>query len=247
MHPSTHPTAAIFESWISGSLQGDAADRFEAHVAACGDCGQRVFEAAKEERFLSEVAAAAAEAPAMPYSVAPEATAPAPANRPWARRLAPLVAIVALAATALLFVQPPPSSPLPEYGALSVTGQATVRSADAPDATTTLAGGYQLLLRPAVATDAPLQARVFLVEAGALVPLSPRVEVASTTGAVRVTERAIAGSPLASVGDKRLVVAVGAVGTELSAEAMRAAAGGATAADGWSFHPGTLRVEATAP
>ena len=121
-----------------------------------------------------------------------------------------------------------------------------MRSAQAPDATTTLAGGYQLLLRPEAASDSPLQARVFLVEGDALVPLSPRVEVAPT-GAVRVTEAAIADTPLGTAGDKRLVVAVGGVEAELTDDAMRAAAAGAPTAGGWSFHAGTLRVEAASP
>lgn len=191
---------------------------------------------------------AVGDADALPPAVAAPLPAPPAANRrPWARALTGLGSVVALAAAALLFLRPgPPNAPLPDYDVVDFRGQAAVRSAGAgagaPDAArTTPEGGFQIRLAPQAATEGrAVQARVFAVADGRALPLSPEVTIAG--GAVEVYQGSLAGTPLAPLGEKTVVVAIGDAGEAFGGADEAALLAGADRSERWIFARRRLMV-----
>lgn len=260
MTPPTdqHPETALFDAWITGALDADEAVAFEAHVHGCAQCARRLEQAAQLFEQMEGLAHELVEdgvfdardsegdavdpaAEALPDAVSAPPPAPPAANRPWW-----ILGLMA-AAMALFAVVPrgPDSAALPSYGAVEIRGQATVRGDEPPPAAsarTTPRGGFSITLRAeGAAPDAPLDARLWLVDNGALVPVEAAIDVAES-GSVRARVAQVSGA-LAQPGEKRLVLGVSAAGEPLDdADVAQAVAGGA-ASEGWRFAAMTLTVE----
>ncbi len=116
---------------------------------------------------------------------APARTAPARTRKPWWWTIG-LVAPLAVAAAALLWMRPGQGPALPGYTLTVAGGTAEFRAAGAPEASPVLTPGtrFEATLRPEVAATTPVGARLYWVKDGRGVPWDAQVE-GSETGALR--------------------------------------------------------------